>query len=72
LPRITGREMVAALRRDGWTTVTQSGSHMQLKHSTKPGKVTIPIHGSQTLPVDLVAAILKQAGLSGDDLRSLL
>jgi predicted RNA binding protein YcfA (HicA-like mRNA interferase family) len=72
LPRVSARELIAALRRDGWTTVRQSGGHMQLKHHAKPGKVTVPIHGSQTLPVDLVSAVLKQAGLTADELRDLL
>ena len=72
LPRVSGKEMVAALRRDGWTPVTQSGSHVHLKHATKPGKVTVPIHGNQTLPVDLISGILKQAGLTADEFQSLL
>ena len=72
LPRVSARELIAALRRDGWVSVRQSGSHVQLKHDVKPGKVTVPIHGSPTLPVDLVSAILKQTSLTADELRDLL
>lgn len=64
--------MVTALRKDGWTVVTQSGSHVQLKHVVKTGKVTVPVHGNQTLPVDLILAVLRQAGLTTDELVSLL
>src|SRR5215813_3750586 len=32
LPRITGRELVRALGKQGWVVVVQKGSHAQLKH----------------------------------------
>lgn len=38
------------------------GSHLQLKHSMKPGKVTVPIHSGDIAPGTL-NRILKQAGL---------
>jgi len=36
------RDVIAALRRDSWQQVAQKGSHLQLKHPTKPGRVTVP------------------------------
>ena len=41
---MTAREILKKLRKDGWYEVDQDGSHLQLKHPTKPGKVTIPLH----------------------------
>ena len=72
LPRITAGDLLRALRRDGWYQVDQEGSHLQLKHPAKPGKVTVGVHSSKTIPTYNLASILKQAGLSADELRKLL
>jgi len=50
----------------------QGGSHVQLKHATKPGRVTIPVHAGETLQPFIVSSILKQAGLTAEDLHNLL
>ena len=57
------REIIRILEQDGWRLVRQKGSHMQFKHPTKPGTVTVPFHGSKDLSKSDVASILKQAGL---------
>lgn len=57
------REMLKLLNEDGWLAVRQSGSHLVLKHSTKPGIVVIPIHAGKDLAPGTEASILKQAGL---------
>ena len=41
---MTIREILKVLRKDGWYTTNQEGSHISLKHPTKPGKVTVPNH----------------------------
>jgi predicted RNA binding protein YcfA (HicA-like mRNA interferase family) len=55
-------ELEKLLRADGWYHVTTCGSHKQFKHSTKPGKVTIPQHKGD-LDIKTANSILKQAGL---------
>ncbi|WP_418963303.1 type II toxin-antitoxin system HicA family toxin [Butyribacter intestini] len=60
---MTSRDILKVLRKDGWYIVDQDGSHAQLKHPTKPGKVTVPIHGSKDIPPGTLNSILKQAGL---------
>jgi predicted RNA binding protein YcfA (HicA-like mRNA interferase family) len=35
------REVISILRKDGWETVAIRGSHRQLKHPSKPGRVTV-------------------------------
>jgi predicted RNA binding protein YcfA (HicA-like mRNA interferase family) len=72
LPRVTGREVLQALRRMGWVTVAQKGSHIQLKHPERSGRVTIPLHAGETIGPGLLRSILAQAGVSGDELRSAL
>lgn len=59
---MTPREVIRILMEDGWTKKTQKGSHLQMVHPTKPGKVTIPIH-RKDIPTDTLRSILKQAGL---------
>ena len=60
---MTAREILKILRQDGWYDVDQDGSHLQLKHPTKPGKVTVAIHGKKDIPPGTLNKILKQAGL---------
>lgn len=57
------REIDRIIRKDGWILVDTNSSHHQYKHPTKPGKVTIPYHGSKDLDKWLINSILKQAGL---------
>ena len=56
------KEVLKMLKDDGWYKVAQHGSHMQLKHDTKKGKVTLPDHKGD-IPIGTLYAILKQAGL---------
>ena len=37
----SSREIIALLRGDGWYEVAQEGSHRQVKHPTKAGRVTV-------------------------------
>ena len=36
------RSIRKQLEADGWFEVSTRGSHVQFKHSTKPGRVTLP------------------------------
>lgn len=56
------RDVLAALRADGWEQVTQKGSHVQLKHPVKSGRVTVP-HARRDLPIGTLKSIEKQAGI---------
>lgn len=57
------REILRLLADDGWTQISQRGSHRQFKHSAKPGKVTVPGKMSDDVPVGTLKSILRQAGL---------
>lgn len=54
------RDMTA----DGWLDVGQDGSHLNLKHPTKPGKVTVPIHGSRDLKIGTLKSIERLSGVN--------
>jgi predicted RNA binding protein YcfA (HicA-like mRNA interferase family) len=55
------REMLRLLRDDGWILVATRGSHRQLKHPTKPGRVTVAGRPSDNLAPGTERSILKQA-----------
>lgn len=56
------RDLMRMLEDDGWYVNKIRGSHHNMKHPTKTGKVTVP-HPKKDLPPKTVASILKQAGL---------
>jgi predicted RNA binding protein YcfA (HicA-like mRNA interferase family) len=51
------------LGQDGWYLVTTKGSHRQVKHHTKPGRVTVAGKPSDDLAPGTLNSILKQSGL---------
>ena len=59
---MNSREIIRRLKRDGWYEVNQVGSHKQLKHSNKAGRVTVP-HPRRDVPVGTLKSIEKQAGI---------
>jgi predicted RNA binding protein YcfA (HicA-like mRNA interferase family) len=65
--QITGRELIAILRRHGFAIDRQSGSHVILIH--RDGRrVTVPVHAGRTLGKGLLRSIMNDAGLTNDDL----
>lgn len=72
MPRITSDDLLRALHRVGWDATRQSGSHLILRHPTKPGRVVVPRHAGVTLKPKTLATILEQAGLTAGDLEELL
>jgi predicted RNA binding protein YcfA (HicA-like mRNA interferase family) len=51
------------LQDDGWFLAATRGSHRQLKHLLKPGRVTVAGKPSDDLAPGTLNSILKQAGL---------
>ena len=72
LPRVTAVQVVRALHRDGWIDDRQLGSHLVLLHPRRGGRVVVPMHRGKILQPRTLSDILKQAGLTPDDLRRLL
>ena len=60
--RVSSREVIKALRADGWFIDRVKGDHHHFRHPTKPGTVTVP-HPKKDLSVWLVKSIEKQAGI---------
>jgi predicted RNA binding protein YcfA (HicA-like mRNA interferase family) len=47
---------------EGWYEVARKGSHVQLKHPSRKGRVTVP-HPRKDLPAGTVKSIERQAGM---------
>ena len=56
------KEIISALKKDGWFKVGQKGSHIQFKHDTKPGRVTVK-HPRKDMPKGTVRSIERQSGV---------
>jgi len=66
------RVVIRALQKAGFFIHEQSGSHVHLKHSGKPGRVTVPYHERFDLPKHIVKSIVRQAGLTNAEFFDLL
>ena len=60
--KMQSREIIKRLEADGWRKVAQQGTHVQFKHPTKPGRVTVP-HPKRDIPIGTLRSIEKQCGL---------
>jgi len=65
LPVISGREMVKALHRKGWTAVRQTGSHVIMQKDDVPDEISVPQHDE--LKPGIVHRCIVIAGLTKDD-----
>ncbi|MGV8856749.1 MAG: type II toxin-antitoxin system HicA family toxin [Devosia sp.] len=59
---MTSAEVMKRLSADGWYEVARKGSHVQLKHAVKTGRVTVP-HPKRDLPIGTLLSIEKQSGV---------
>jgi predicted RNA binding protein YcfA (HicA-like mRNA interferase family) len=59
------RDVIKRLEQDGWKLDRTVGSHLQYRHSTKAGTVTVPGGGKlkRDVPPGTLHSVLKQAGL---------
>ena len=57
------REVLKLLKEDGWYLVVTEGSHRQIKHPTKPGRVTVSGHPREDVHPKTLKSILTQAAL---------
>ena len=70
LPIISGRELVAALNKIGFTEKRQTGSHIILRRDFPFSQTVVPDH--KALDRGTLRAILRQADISTAELERLL
>jgi predicted RNA binding protein YcfA (HicA-like mRNA interferase family) len=71
LPQMTPREIIRALERVGFRMIRISGSHQSYHHPLTKRTVVIALH-SKELKRGMMYGILKQAGVTIDDIRKAL
>lgn len=71
LPRITGQQVIAALRKAGFQVIRIKGSHHFLAHSD--GRHTaVPVHQGETIGPGLLSQILRDVEITRDEFTDLL
>ncbi|MDI6713669.1 MAG: type II toxin-antitoxin system HicA family toxin [Thermodesulfovibrio sp.] len=71
LPQLSGKELCKLLEKIGYKIDHQTGSHIILRHDKPPHRrLTIPNH--KEIAKGTLRAILRQAGISIEELKELL
>jgi predicted RNA binding protein YcfA (HicA-like mRNA interferase family) len=69
--RITGKNLIRALKKIGFQVVRVQGSHHRLRHPD--GRVTtVPVHAGETIGPGLLGQILRDCELTHDQLEDVL
>ena len=71
LPRLRGREVLAALRRAGFVVLRVKGSHHFLQHPDGR-RTVVPIHSGETIGPGLFNKILKDVEVELEEFESWL
>lgn len=71
LPRVSGREVVKALRKINYEQDRQRGSHIVLRQTAEPHRrIVVPDHAE--VAKGTLRTIIRQVGLTVDKFKSLL
>ncbi len=71
LPRITGKQLIGALKRLGFQEIRIRGSHHYLSHAD--GRATVvPTHAGETVGPGLLSKVLRDAEISKAELTKKL
>lgn len=65
-PRVSGKDVVDALRRAGFKLIYIEGSHHFLELTKGGALVTVPVHTNKILKPKTLKTILNPAGLTTD------
>jgi predicted RNA binding protein YcfA (HicA-like mRNA interferase family) len=72
-PSINAARLIRALQRAGFFVHHTTGSHYVLKHPDRPAvRLVVPHHGSTDIKRGILRSILRQTGLTVDELNRLL
>ncbi len=63
---VSGRELGRILERHGWRLLRVRGNHHL--YGKGASRIVVPVHGNQTLKAGLQRDLMKQAGLTEEDL----
>lgn len=70
LPRATAKDVEKVLLGTGFQLSHTKGSHRSYRREGQ--RVVVPFHGSKVIPPGTLRSILRQAGMSVEELKELL
>jgi len=73
LPAVSGKEVIAALQRQGFVIKRQRGSHVTLYRSAagRGWYVTVPVHTNQDIFPSVLLSIIRQSGMTREEFIAL-
>jgi len=72
--QVSGKEIIKALLKLGFTVIRQKGSHVHLTKDAngKTLRITVPVHGNEDLNPFVFRCICRQAEINTDELEKVL
>lgn len=70
-PSLTGKELLAVLRKAGFEVLRIKGSHHFIRH-TDGRSTVVPVHSGETIGPGLLAKILRDCEFSREQFQKLL
>ncbi len=67
LPRLTSKQLIKILRRNGWEQARTTGSHVIMVHPATQRILSIP-HHKRVMSIGTMSRLLKDAGIERDEL----
>lgn len=62
-PRLTSKEIIKQLKKQGFREISQTGSHLKLFNYSTQRTAIVPIHQGKIIPIGTLKAIEKQSGI---------
>jgi predicted RNA binding protein YcfA (HicA-like mRNA interferase family) len=72
VPSLNYAKVIRALERGGWVVIRQKGSHIRLRKTVDGETLNITVPAHNPIKRSTLAHILKQAGLTVEELEELL
>lgn len=72
LPVLSGRKVITALEKVGWTPARQKGSHIILVKHVGRGKKAVVVPDHREVDIGTLVEIIRHAGLKRDEFLKLL
>jgi predicted RNA binding protein YcfA (HicA-like mRNA interferase family) len=68
MKRVSGKVLCRALERAGWTLRRIDGSHHIYRREGARRPIPVPVHGKKNLKAGTQRSIMREAGLTDEDL----
>ena len=64
LPRLSAEEIIHILNRNGFSLISQRGSHQKWRNTDTGKQVIVPYHKGKALPLGTLKSIIDGSGIS--------